>query len=244
MSKTYTHSPAVLVAGLSVGLGMAISGFFVAQGIRDFRAMERHVEVKGLAERTVEADQATWVLSYSLAGDDFGALQGQNEGQAAQIRAFLEQHGLGAEGVEAGQTLVTDHQANPWGNYNTAAPRYQLRASIVVESADVHAVEAAARDVNDLVRRGILLDATFPTYRFTGLNDIKPAMLAEATTNARAAATEFAESAEQTVGDIREARQGTFSISAATQTPGTYADPATSLEKRVRVVTTLDFQLD
>ena len=101
MSKHNAHSPAVLVAGLSVGLGMAISGFFVAQGIRDFRATERHVEVKGLAERTVEADRATWVLSYSLAGDDFGALQTQNEGQAAQIRAFLEQHGLSAEGVEA-----------------------------------------------------------------------------------------------------------------------------------------------
>lgn len=186
MTKQSTQAPGLVLAGLAVGLGLSLTGYFVADGVRDFKAMDRHVEVKGLAERDVEADVATWVLSYSVSGDDFDTVNAQVDQQGARIRRFLGKHGLKGKQIQAGQILVTDQSTNPYAPPNPG-PRFHVRASVIVESDDVHVVSKASAEVNELVRGGILLDATQPTYRFTGLNDIKPAMLAEATRNAREA---------------------------------------------------------
>ena len=49
-------------------------------------------------------------------------------------------------------------------------------------------------------------------FEFTGLNDIKPEMIAEATKNARLAAEQFARDSGSKVGKIKNATQGLFSI--------------------------------
>lgn len=59
---------------------------------------------------------------------------------------------------------------------------------------------------------GVLLTTDYgpggPTYLFSGLNDIKPAMIAEATAAAREAAQQFARDANASVGGLRRANQG------------------------------------
>ena len=64
-------------------------------------------------------------------------------------------------------------------------------------------------------------------------------MLQEATTNARVAATQFAEDAGVKVGSIRAARQGMFSI---TDVGSSYGD-SRKIEKEVRVITHIEFYL-
>jgi hypothetical protein len=74
------------------------------------------------------------------------------------------------------------------------------------------------------------------TYEFTALNDIKPAMIEEATKNARSAAEKFAKDSDSNLGKIRNANQGTFSI--------TDSDANTPYIKHVRVVTTITYYLE
>lgn len=73
-------------------------------------------------------------------------------------------------------------------------------------------------------------------YSFTGLNEIKPKMIEEATKNARAAAEKFAQDSESKLGKIKNASQGQFSI--------TNRDENTPHIKRVRVVTTINYYLN
>jgi hypothetical protein len=86
------------------------------------------------------------------------------------------------------------------------------------------------------------------TYKFTGLNSIKPDMITEATRNARAAADRFASDSGSKVGAIRQANQGVFSILPADggdgggDGGGGTADA--SMMKTVRVVTSIDYYLD
>ena len=47
-----------IVAALLVGAGLALGGWFVERGLRELRAGDRRVSVKGLAEREVRADLA------------------------------------------------------------------------------------------------------------------------------------------------------------------------------------------
>ena len=86
---------------------------------------------------------------------------------------------------------------------------------------------------------GIDINNNAPSYYFTGLNEIKPEMLKEATTNARVAANEFASNAGVDVGSIRNARQGGFIIRDVGES---YTDTV-KIDKDVRVVTTITFYL-
>jgi hypothetical protein len=75
-----------------------------------------------------------------------------------------------------------------------------------------------------------------PTFTFTGLNAIKPDMIAEATRNARDAAKQFAEDSGSRVGNIRRASQGYFSLEDR--------DQYTPEIKQIRVVTNVDYFLE
>ena len=80
-------------------------------------------------------------------------------------------------------------------------------------------------------------------YTFTKLNTIKPAMIAEATRDARASAEQFAKDSETSVGAIQSATQGYFEVTARDGDSGGGWGVSDTPFKKVRVVTTVDFYL-
>ena len=77
---------------------------------------------------------------------------------------------------------------------------------------------------------------------FQGVNDFKPAMIAEATKNARQAAQEFARESKAKVGGMRRASQGVFEILPRDPAPGIAQEG--QIAKTLRVVSTVEFLLD
>ena len=105
---------------------------------------------------------------------------------------------------------------------------------------DVRADLATSRALNELVRQGVVLqDYAGPTYIFTRLNAVRPAMIAEATASARTGAEQFAKDSGAPLGPIRQANQGSFQILARDEV----GDESTSPDKKVRVVTTISYRL-
>ena len=74
------------------------------------------------------------------------------------------------------------------------------------------------------------------SYEFTGLNDVKPEMIEEATKNARITAQKFADDSDCELGEIRCAQQGQFSIE--------NRDVYTPYIKKLRVVNTVVYSLE
>jgi hypothetical protein len=100
--------------------------------------------------------------------------------------------------------------------------------------------------VGELVSAGIVLSSEEyrgggPTFLFTKLNDIKPAMIAEATANAREAAEQFAKDSRTSLRGIRQANQGVFVILPRDQAAGIPEE--TQVTKTVRVVSTVEYFL-
>jgi uncharacterized protein len=121
-----------------------------------------------------------------------------------------------------------------------------------VRTSRVDLVATAAQKTTELLQKGLVLNSNPGqglSYKFTGLNAIKPDMITEATRNARTAAERFASDSGSKVGSIRQANQGIFSISAADQgsdpgeNGGSFGGDS-SLMKTVRVVTTVQYYLD
>jgi hypothetical protein len=154
-----------------------------------------------------------------------------------------------------GGIRVVDTQANEYGQPNKAVRRYIIDQQITVRTSRVDQVASAAQKVMQLVQKGIVIQnlSGGVTYKFTGLNSIKPDMISEATRNARAAADRFALDSGSRVGSIRQANQGVFSILPADQAnlpsePGEgyvgNSNGDTSLMKTVRIVTSIQYYLE
>src|SRR6185437_15998080 len=100
---------------------------------------------------------------------------------------------------------------------NQTGPRYIVQQTVTVHSSDVDRIAKAGQKTAELVQAGIVVGGGYGqgiSYKFGGLNALKPDMITEATRNARAAADRFAADSGSKVGSIRSANQGVFSISA------------------------------
>ena len=229
---------AIPFAALLVAAGLALGGFFVGNGFYMSRALERTVEVKGLAEREVPADTAIWPIQFTVAGNDLEPLLSRLEEQGEQVRAFLTLQGFAEDEISIGAPNITDRHAQGFGDPNVRF-RYAVSQVVTVFTGKVDAVRGAGRELLELGKAGIVFNQDSYEHRtqylFNGLNDIKPAMIEEATRNAREVAQKFAEDSDSRLGKIRDARQGQFSISDR--------DSNNPHVKKVRVVSTLEYYL-
>ena len=239
-SNGFVSIPAAAV----LTLGLVVSGWFIGDGLLKARQADRYVTVKGLSERIVNADVASWPLSFAVSSDDLGKAQQKIESQAKLITAFLDGHGLPASAVNIDRLSVTDQRSQSYRSAPIeAGTRFIVAQTLIVRTGDVDKVTQASRSIGELVKQGVILtDVSGPSYRFTGLNDIKPEMIAEATKSARSSAQQFADDSGSNVGTIRRANQGAFSI--LPRDSGEQWQEAQSIEKRVRVVSTVEYFLE
>jgi hypothetical protein len=236
----------LLSAGV-LALGLLLAGLFIGRGFVASRTADHFVTVKGLAEREVLADIALWPLRFVATHDDLGQAQTKIQRSKEAILAFLQRHGIEATQVELQGLEVTDVLANPYRGGGPVESRYIIRQSLMVRSSDPERIEAASQDIGELVEAGVILSAeggpsSGPTYLFTKLNELKPALIADATANARKAAEQFAKDSGARLGGIRQANQGSIQILARDQAPGVMEE--NQRNKTVRVVATIDYYLE
>ena len=239
-----------VVLGILLALGLIIGGWVLGAEIKATRLGDRYVTVKGLVERKVKSDLAIWPLTYKEAGDDLTSIYSKTEADKKTVLQFLAEQGIQSSEIELGIIRVVDTQANEYGGGVRAPHRYIVEQPITVHTSRVDQVAAAAQKTLQLLQNGIVLGGNPGqglTYKFTGLNAIKPDMITEATRNARAAADRFAADSGSKVGAIRSANQGVFSILPADQAgeggEGGFGTDA-SLAKTVRVVTSVEYYLE
>jgi hypothetical protein len=179
-----------LFVALIGALGLVLAGGAIGRGFRDARMAERYVSVKGVSEREVKADLALWPIPFVAANDDLALAQEQIVRSSEQIKSFLVRQGLDTAQAQLQTLRVTDRQANPYQTQE-GGRRFIIRQTLIVRSTDPDRVLAASQRVGELVQGGVVLSSGEeygpggPTFLFTKLNDIKPAMIAEATSRAR-----------------------------------------------------------
>lgn len=232
-----------IVAGLILALGIAVAGWFVGEGFRIGRRSDRLVSVKGISEREVKADLMLWPLRFVATGEELSAVQTKSRADADAVRRFLTGAGVPADAIEVQGIEVTDVLANAYRSGPTES-RFIVAQTLMVRSTDVDRIASVSQRLGELVDAGVVLSSEGgggPYYLFTKLNDIKPAMIAEATKRAREGAEQFAADSGSHVGGIHRANQGLFQILARDDTPGTTEQR--QVNKTVRVVSTVDYLL-
>ena len=228
------------IAGGLLALGVAVAGVMIGKGVENARVGDRSVTVRGLSERVVKADLAVLPLKFATAGDDLQAVQADVDADTAAVRKFLAAQGYQSSEIDLGRLEVTDQFAREYQQQNVAA-RYRVAQTVIVRTNNVDRVQATTRQLDELIRQGVVLqDYAGPSYLFTKLNDVRPAMIAEATASARSGAQQFAKDAGADLGGIRSATQGSFEILGRDDI-GYEAN--SQVFKKLRVVTTVSYQL-
>lgn len=230
----------IVLSSLIVAIGMVIMGLAIRNGIVTFKDKDRSVIVKGLAEREVKADKVTWPLVYKELGNDPSEMYNTLEVKNNKIVLFLKSAGIKDEEISVNPPVISDQQADSYSNAIMTF-RYKATSVITVTSSDIDKVRQLMRKQTELMKQGIAIvseeyGSNSVRYEFTGLNDIKPAMVEEATRKARETAQKFAEDSECKLGGIKSAQQGQFSIEDR--------DANSPYIKRVRVVNTIDYSLE
>jgi uncharacterized protein len=223
-------------AGIAA-IGMIAGGYLLGDGLLRAKDAERSVTVRGLAERDVTADLATWTISYSATSSDLGDAQAKVRRDTQAIEAFFKELGFPKEALQPTGANVSSYE-------NNGITTYTVRQRLALRSEDIALAQKAVAQQFDLVGRGVFLEeGSGMSYTFTKLNDIKPEMVAEATRDARASAEQFAQDSGSRVGSIKDATQGYFSIEARDGDGGGWG-VSDSPYKKVRVVTTVNFSLN
>jgi len=227
-----------LISAIVLALGVAAGGYFAGEGLLKARELDRTVTVKGLAEQEHPANIAIWPIRFVRPGNNLQELVAALETDAQRVKKFLLGYGFTEAELTVNPPAIVDKQAQSYGNSN-ARFRYSATGLVTVYTAKVDAVRKAKTLLSDLGKQGVTVNAdeyqSRAEYIFTGLNDVKPAMVEEATRNAREVAEKFAADSASTLGKIKTARQGQFSI--------LDRDSNTPHIKKVRIVSTLQYYL-
>jgi hypothetical protein len=222
-------------------LAMAILclGAFFYRAQIDVKDRDRVVFVRGLAEREVLADFVIWPIVYKEVGNDLAELSATLQSKSQILEKFLLENGVKKENITYSTPAIVDADGELYSG-GKHAYRYVATVVATVATNNVELVRKAMEKQGELLKHGIAFSGSDYQYRtvysFNGLNEIKPAMIDEATKNARSAAEKFAKDSDSKLGKIKTATQGVFSIEDR--------DENTPYIKKVRVVTNVQYFLE
>jgi hypothetical protein len=226
-----------LRAALALALGIVLAGYLVGNALLQARSADRYVTVRGLAERELPANLALWPVVFTVTSNELGPLQQHVDDGIAKVRAFLATD-FAADDISVSAPRVQDREAQGMMNSGRPMDRYAAEVTVTLRTDKIEAARKAIERSGELVAQGVAVIRSYEystQYLYTNLEKIKPEMIAEATRDARRAAEQFAMDSGSSVGAIRKAQQGLFSIEDR--------DPFSPQLKKIRVVTTVEYYL-
>ena len=244
---------AAILGGLTA-IGIAVGGALIGHGFYRARMADRFVTVRGLVEREAKADLGIWTITFTATGDDLAKVNEQVSSESKIVVAFAKAQGFPENEISQMPTSVADLWAREYGSNLKPPQRYVLTGQVELRSANVGRIRDSSQKASALIDKGVVLSfpeeagRSNPVYLFTKLNDIRPAMLAEATRSARAVAQQFAADSGSKLGGIRQANQGVFEIlstdaSSASEESRYQFGEEKAIDKKIRLVSTIQYYL-
>ena len=222
-----------IIQGAAIVLAALVLGIFMVCTVKTLKSYDDTVTVRGLCEKEVPADRAVLRISYSAQDNDLADLRRTLEDNDKVIISILKQAGFTDDEIKYTSARINDR----YDGYYTSniTYRYGANQTINVFTSKMDLVGKLQNSIDaDLLKKDII-SSTYATFEYNGLNEIKPAMIAESLKNARSAADEFAKNSGSEIGKMRTASQGYFEVDDL--------DENTPQVKKIRVVSTVEYYL-
>ena len=223
-----------MIQGGAIVLAAVVLGISLIFTVKTLKSYDDTVKVRGLCEKEVPADRVVWRISYSEKDNSLADLRTIVRRNNDIIVSKLTEAGFNSDEIKVANASYDDRYMYS-NNVSQVSYRYVANQTVTVFTKNLDLVRKLQQTLEtDLVNQNILANS-WADYQYLGLNDIKPAMIAESLENARAAADEFAKNSHSRIGKMRTASQGYFEVEDL--------DENTPQVKKVRVVTTVEYYL-
>jgi hypothetical protein len=133
-----TRKVLLIAASLMAG-GVVVGGYLLGDGLRRARMADRAVTVRGLAERDVTADLATWTISFTETGSELEPVRQAAEQDSATVVNFFRQAGFQPGEINDAAISVNNFfDENRGGNVVTVRRQIQLRTRDIVKAQQAY----------------------------------------------------------------------------------------------------------
>lgn len=222
------------ILGVSIVLAAFVLGLMLVWTVKTLKSFDDTVTVKGLCEREVPADNVVLRISYTAQDNSLIDLRSTVERNDQAVIDLIKKAGIKDEEIKYTTASFNDRYDDYYVSSNIKF-RYSANQTISVFSSNMDAVRKLQRTIDGDLLKLDILSSTSANYKYDGLNDIKPSMIAESLDKARESAEEFAKNSHSKIGKMRTASQGYFDIDDL--------DENTPQVKKIRVVTTVEYYL-
>jgi hypothetical protein len=240
------NGKSLLSFGFMIAISVVLSTYLVTDAMRDIRMSHQIIKVRGYAETPVQSDLAKWNISVRASDKKIAEAYHMLATDRAKVLNFLKSNGLKDADVQIGSVTVSElKKRSETGQLTNETETYLLSQTIGIKCTDVSIVAKASTKIPDLLGEGVELHAHAPMYYYTQVNELKSALLVNATKDARERAKTLAEGSGVRLGPLRAARQGVFSVRAADSTgiSESSSEDTSSIGKKVAAVVTVDYAM-
>lgn len=235
--KEYGIGPAgVLACGIVLAAVIGSYGFYAV------KAMNNTLTVTGSATATSTADTGKLTVHVQrITGEDGISATQTRVAQDAQavVNYFTKQ------GIEPESILVSPTYTDREYTREDMPFRFNIRQEISVTSRDPKRIDAISKNISSLSARGIYVTISPPQYYISNLPALRVALIGEAVKDAKARATEIAQSTGQRVGRLQSAVSGVVQVmspnSIEVSDYGSY--DTSTIEKQVMVTARATFTI-
>ncbi len=203
------------LSAIIFGLAIVIAAYFLGNAYVQRANPPQVISVTGLGNENFTSDLIVWEGRFSAFSPALTSAFERLNQQKEIVRNYLVSKGIAQENIIFNSVQTLEQRDNQYenGNYVGSIFRgYELSQTVQIESTDVAKIEAVAREITELLNKGVQFNSSPPRYYYTKLADLKIEMISKATEDARVRAEKIAENAGGKLGDLISARMGVFQI--------------------------------
>lgn len=205
--KPNTYPATIL--GVALIVCVIVAGFFV----NSIKNSGNTLTSTGSAKMEVVSDSGKLsgsVLVYATEFDLANAYKKMDR-DTQKVKDFLIKNGATEEEVTI-SPVVLNEQYNYGEGASSQPKRYELRATVSVDSPDVAKITKISNMVDDLAGEGVLFQTYGAQYFYSKLAEARVSLLGDALKDAKARAKEIAKASGGNIGKLKTATSGVVQV--------------------------------
>lgn len=208
------RSSAIIIT-IIAAVAVVVAAFIFGSAYRYKYNVNNTINVTGNAKKDFESDIVKWTATYSKKSMSLSDASEELKRDRELVRQFLVQQGIVESEILFNAINISkdfSYHSDANGNSYNTFTGYSLTQTVSIESKDLVKVDNVSRAISALISQGVEMSSNSPSYYYSKLEDLKLALIAEASKNAKARAENIATESGATLGDIKKADLGIFQI--------------------------------
>ncbi|QRV22043.1 SIMPL domain-containing protein [Lacrimispora saccharolytica] len=240
------RSVSIIAVAIILATGVIGAALILTNGIVKVKASKTNVVVTGSAKQQISSDLIVWTGSFNAQSANLQDAYTKLEAGRDKVSAYLTGNGIAKDDfVFSAITTTVNYAMNEYGNYTNEIDNYALSQTVTISSGEIDKITEISRNATELLNQDVAFESDPPQYFYTKLADLKVAMLAEATKDARKRAEMIVENAGNKLGDLKYADMGVMQITPlySNEVDDYGINDTSSLEKEITAVVHCQFEI-